>query len=245
MYLQEQSTAAPPDLRFGLRGCLLIAVAGLLSAAIVGCADTMSSLNRVFNPEAQTSPENAPISITAMPPGAAASASPTEVQASPQAQATPHASHASKTSARAKAALASKQPAQAADSAASDTSEIPKPVVTLAEPADAPALSQPVQTPAPAGAPAASTIASAASDNVIRDKTDQLIREVNGAAKQIDEKNLTPDQIRSQSLALGLIHGAEKSFDDGDYSAADSLAQKASALLKSLPTVEQPLSTNK
>jgi hypothetical protein len=228
-----------------VRGFLLLALAGMLSVAIAGCSDSMSSMNRFFNPGAQTSPESEQVPITAAPPGSVAS--PSAAEASPQAQSTPHPSHTKASNAnRSKAALASKQPAQTTDSPVTDSPEVPKPVVTLAEPADGPAVSASAQTPTPSGQVSASTsVASITPGAAMHDKAQALIREVNGDAKQVDEKNLTPDQIRSESLALGLIHGAEKSFDDGDYSASDSLAEKASALLKALPMVETPSSNNK
>ncbi len=62
-----------------------------------------------------------------------------------------------------------------------------------------------------------------------------MIHEVSEEAKKIDSKNLDGDEKRRETIALRLIKSAEKSYADQDYSAAYSLAVKASILLKPLP----------
>jgi hypothetical protein len=87
-----------------------------------------------------------------------------------------------------------------------------------------------VDAPAPA---AGATVASAGDD--IHLQADRMINEVSEESKKIDNKSLDGDEKRRQTIALRLIKSAEKAYTDQDYSAAYSLAVKASILLKPLP----------
>ncbi len=108
------------------------------------------------------------------------------------------------------------------------------PVVTLA---DAPSATTPgdsgralVDSPAPVlGATGAS------SGDDIHLQADRMIHEVSDESRKIDSKNLDGDEKRRQTIALQLLKSAEKAYTDQDYSAAYSLAVKASILLKPLP----------
>ena len=135
---------------------------------------------------------------------------------------------------------ASKESGSPIPEGTTDSSEGPRSVVTLGEPPDANAApaAPNAATTASVSPAAVPTLALAVPDISLREKTEQLMRDVNGDAKQVDEKNLTPDQISRETLAKRLINSAQKSFDDNDYSAANSLATKASALLRSLPRIE-------
>jgi hypothetical protein len=108
------------------------------------------------------------------------------------------------------------------------------PIVTLGDvpPAAPPIGDSPASGDSPAAASAA-TIASA--DDNIHLKADRMIHDVNEESKKIDSSNLDSDEKRRQTIALRLLKSAEKSYTDQDYSAAYSLAVKASILLKPLP----------
>jgi hypothetical protein len=139
------------------------------------------------------------------------------------------------------AALASKEPGARQEGANSPKSQgntgttTPPgaPVVTLGEAAPSSAGDAPsstVDSPAPA---AGATVASAEDD--IHLQADRMIHDVSEEAKKIDSKSLDGDERRRETIALRLMKSAEKAYGDQDYSAAYSLAVKASVLLKPLP----------
>jgi hypothetical protein len=110
------------------------------------------------------------------------------------------------------------------------------PVITLG---DAPSATMPSDAGAIIGdspSPAAGATVASASDD-IHLQADRVIHEVSEESKKIDSKNLNADEKRRQAIALRLLKSAENAYTEQDYSAAYSLAVKASILLKPLPQV--------
>ena len=240
MHLRVQSPAARLEARLNSRRPIALAMMGAFSLMTVGCAQMMSSLNGFINPEDQTNPE---ASVTPAVVSVTPAAIPTVNSAQSASASTAHtAAHLKTKTSRPSVAIA-KPPLSAPSETTPDSPEAANPpVVTLAEPADAAVTAARGSVTSPA---AASSLALASPDGALRDKTEQMIREVDTEAKQINEKNLTPDQVSSETLATRLIRSAEKSFDDQDYSAADSLAAKASALLRTLPRIDNSTGAHK
>ena len=240
MHLHDQSPAAQLEVRSASRRGLTTAVIGAVSLTIVGCAQMMNGLNRFINPDAQANPEASMTpAIVAATPAAMPTVSPADL---PATTARSRASVRAKAKTSRPSVAAAKPPSSASSETVVDSPEATTPpVITLADPADP---STHVPNGPPASPAAASSLAMAAPDGALRNKTEQMIREVNAQANQIDQKSLTPDQVSSETSATRLIRSAEKSFDDQDYSAAHSLATKASALLRSLPKVDSAQSSS-
>ncbi|HUA33628.1 MAG TPA: hypothetical protein VMA09_08475 [Candidatus Binataceae bacterium] len=217
-----------------------MAAIGAFSLTIVGCAQMMNSLSQFVNPEAQANPEESVTGVASATAAAMPTISSTEL---PMAIATSRATARSKAKTARPSLAIAKPPSSMPSETTVDSPEATNPpVVTLAEPADAAVTAPQTSTASPV---AASSLALASPDGVLRNKTEQMIRDVNAEARQVDEKNLTADQLSSETLATRLLRSAEKSFDDQDYSAADSLAAKASALLRSLPMSDNSTAPHK
>jgi hypothetical protein len=109
------------------------------------------------------------------------------------------------------------------------------PVVTLGDvPPAAPPIGDASASSDDAPGPAAGASVASAEDD-IHLQADRMIHEVSEESKKIDTKRLDNDEKRRQSIASRLLKSAEKSYTVQDYSAAYSLAVKASILLKPLP----------
>ena len=110
------------------------------------------------------------------------------------------------------------------------------PVVTLGDvPPVAPPLGYGASASVDSPTSATGSASVATPEDHIHLQADQMIHEVSEASKKIDTKRLDSDEKRRQTIALRLLKSAEKSYTDQDYSAAYSLALKASILLKPLP----------
>jgi len=227
----------------GLAACAGVQGSGSEPAA--EAASTPFAVATAIPPSAQIAP---PTSESEQPGSAArARASRTNAEriaAQKAAQASVNAMKASKQAAlaskEASGAVAALQPGAKipgdamAKAGAPDAPSVQTPIITLGDaPPAAPAIGDaPAGVDSPATASAA-TVASA--DNTIHLKADRMIHDVNEESKKIDSASLDGDEKRRQTIALRLLKSAEKSYTDQDYSAAYSLALKASILLKPLP----------
>lgn len=107
------------------------------------------------------------------------------------------------------------------------------PVITLGDAAPSSAADAPSSVGDSSASAAGATVAPAEDDTHLQ--ADRMIHEVNDEAKKVDSKSLDGDEKRRETIALRLLKSAEKAYGDQDYSAAYSLAVKASVLLKPLP----------
>jgi hypothetical protein len=107
------------------------------------------------------------------------------------------------------------------------------PVITLGDAAPSSVGDAPSSVGDSSASAAGVTVAPAEDDTHLR--ADRMIHEVNDEAKKVDSRNLDGDEKRRETIALRLLKSAETAYGAQDYSAAYSLALKASILLKPLP----------
>jgi hypothetical protein len=67
-----------------------------------------------------------------------------------------------------------------------------------------------------------------------RERTEELIRELNLSIAKIDPAKLDSSDIERRTVAASLVQSAQKALQQNDYLEANSLAMKASMMLAPL-----------